>query len=233
MLPRCPYRAVIREPDRVDARAWPARSQAVAAWGRLAPWTRSPDNGGQDLSRRQSQCALRPFTRRNGRLFGKSILKPSTTPVAAGAENGRHIAVPRKLLTILTAILRDQNHGKPLDAQDSRSPGCSASDLSPRRGESPCTSAVVGRGQCGESPSSVIVCRIRPSIERPFCPVRDEVLGMRPPRLRRRFPRECAGRRPRLRHTPITSPGNTGASPQPMAIDVERLMDRNSSRRRG
>ena len=32
------------------------------------------------------------------------------------------IAVARKLLTILNAILRDKDHGKPLDRQDSRSP---------------------------------------------------------------------------------------------------------------
>ena len=32
------------------------------------------------------------------------------------------IAVARKLLTILDAIIQDQNHGKPLETKDSRSP---------------------------------------------------------------------------------------------------------------
>ena len=101
-----------------------------------------PELGTLDRRQIAALAGLAPFTRQSGQWKGKSLIgggrkSVRTALFMAALVASRHnpvlkafrrrliaagkpkmvalIAVARKLLTILNAILRDQNHGKPLD----------------------------------------------------------------------------------------------------------------------
>ena len=96
----------------------------VASLAGLAPWTRqsgkwkgkSFTGGGRTAARTSLFMAALVAARHNPVLkaFHQRLIAAGKPKMVAV------IAVARKLLTILNAILRDKPHGKPLDCKDSR-----------------------------------------------------------------------------------------------------------------
>lgn len=108
-----------------------------------------PELGSLDRRQIAALAGLAPWTRQSGKWRGKSFIGGGRSRVRAVlfmaalvairhnpvlkafrdrlVEAGKPkivtvVATMRKLLTILNAIVREQNHGKQLDSQDSRSP---------------------------------------------------------------------------------------------------------------
>jgi hypothetical protein len=98
----------------------------IAALAGLAPWTRqSGQSRGKSFigggGRSGVRCAL--FLGAMVAARHNPLLKAFFDHLVAAGKPKMVaiIAVARKLLTVLNAILGDQNHGKTLDAKDSRS----------------------------------------------------------------------------------------------------------------
>jgi len=150
-----------------------------------------PDLGTLDRRQVAALVGLAPFTRRSGKWRGKECIgggraipravlfkggdgrrpaqaAPQRLPRASAAGKPRMmalIAVARKLLTTLKAVVRDKNRGPPLDSQDSRSARPTGT-LGPRQ---PCELAPRPRHREPQTPRSGVAGTSGPDDER-RCP---------------------------------------------------------------